>query len=581
MRATCVRYYLYMFVRMRGMTLIDVLVGSAVAVVIFLGIFTILQASASITGASASKATALALANARIERLRALPYASIGTVGGIPSGAIPQDETITSDGVPYEIRTFIAYYDDAKDGSGASDSNGIQADYKRAKVTVTYSTQNGEKEVSVVSTFAPPGIETTAGGGTLRVVVVDASGAAVPGAEVTIENSNVSPAIDVTTFTDFAGYALFPGAATSTGYRVTATKDGWSTARTYSQDGTNQNPTPGHLTIAGGQTTTGTFAIDELANVLFRSFTPVMPASWSDTFSDAASLASMNAAAIAGGALTLAESGGGYALSGNATASAITPSYLVAWHEAAFTPATPSGASVRVHVTDGAGALLPDAVLAGNAAGFTSSPIDLSTVSVSAYPALALRADLTTNSSTTAPSVGDWSLSMSRGPVPYPSLAFLLRGAKTIGSTVGGAPVYKTTSNETTDASGTLSRELEWDSYTVTPASVTVIDTCPISPLEVMPGADVTADITVATSTGNALKVYVKYASGNAIPNPSVTLSRSGFSRTLPANGCGFAYFGGLTSASDYALSVTSTSTTDSFIGVSVSGLSTYDATFD
>ncbi|MBP6860612.1 MAG: hypothetical protein KBC38_03580 [Candidatus Pacebacteria bacterium] len=565
----------------RGMTLIDVLVGTSVAVIIFLGIFVILQASASITGASASKATALALANGRIEMLRSLPYASIGTVGGIPSGAIAQEETIYSDLVPYEVRTFISYYDDAKDGSGAADSNGIQADYKRAKVTVTYETQNGEREVAVVSTFAPIGIETTAGGGTLRVVVVDADGVAVPGAEVVVENPNTTPTIDVTTYTDFAGYALFPGAATSTGYEVSVTKGGWSTARTYSQDATNQNPTPGHLTIAGGQTTTGTFAIDELAAVLVRSFTPVVPGTWSDAFIDASNLVTMVGVSVGGGELTLATGADGYEASGAAVASSVAPTYLVAWHEASFTPATPGGTTLLVKVTDAAGTLVPDAALPGNSSGFAASPIDLSALATSTYPSLSLRAELSTAATTTTPTLADWGLAYSRGPIPYPSLAFSLTGAKAIGSTVGGAPIYKTELDETTDSSGSIGLDLEWDSYTLSLSGPVIIDTCAAFPLEVAPGAGMTADIIVATSTGNALKAYAKFLSGSAVASPTFTLSRSGFSRTLPGNVCGFAYFGDLTPAADYALSVTSTSTTESFTDISISGLSSYDAILD
>lgn len=569
-----------MYLRARGMTLIDVLVGTAIMLVIFLGLFAILRTSAVLSGASASKAAALAIANGKLEQLRSLDYAAIGTSGGIPAGTIPQMTTLVQDSVPYEVRTFISYYDDPKDGTGVADSNGIQADYKRAKITVSYETQAGSREVSVVSTFAPPGIETTTGGGTLRIVVVDAGGVPVPGAEVTVVNASTSPAINLTTFTDFAGYALFPGAATSTGYRVSATKSGWSTARTYSQDGTNQNPTPGHLTIAGGQTTTGTFAIDELAAVLARTFTPIVPGLWSDTFADATQLATQSGTAVTGGALTLLSSGG-YVPSGNAVSVAAAPTYLVAWHDATFTSNVPGGTTLVVKVVDGAGTPIPDGVLSGNSAGFTASPISLASVSTTTYPSLALRAELTTNATTSTPSVLDWSLSYSRGPVPLPSISFTLTGAKTIGSTISGTPIYKTTVATTTDSSGVRTLPLEWDTYALSLSGYTVLATCPTAPFEILPGASTTADMFLATTTGNALRVFARDDAGEEVPYASVTLSRTGFTRTLSANACGFAYFGGLSAVSDYTVTASGGGLSGTHPGVAVSGLSSYDAILD
>lgn len=574
------RYDFTMFIAKRGMTLIDVLVGTAVVVTVFAGIFSLLRASAILSGTSASKATALAVASARLEELRSLPYDDIGTVGGIPAGDIAQEEVLVRNNIPFTVRTFISYYDDPKDGSGAADSNGIETDYKRAKVTVTYYVSPGVRTVSAVSTFAPPGIETTTGGGTLRVVVVDADGAAVSGAEVSVENPNVSPAIDVTTFTDFAGYALFPGAATSTGYRITVTKSGWSTAKTYAQDATNQNPTPGHLTIAGGQTTTGTFAIDELASVLVRTLSPMEPVTWTDSFADAASVATMSSTAVSGGALQLASSGG-YAPSGYAVASTTAPSYLVAWHEASFTPSTPSGTSARVKVVDATGTPIPDAALSGNSSGFTSSPINLSGVSTTTYPSLALRADLSTSATSTTPSIADWSLAYTRGPVPLPSVSYRLTGAKTIGSTVSGTPIYKAVLDHTSNASGESDLDLEWDSYALSVTGYSLIDACQASPMEVLPGATMTESVQLANPSGNSLRVYVKDTLGEGKAGAFVTLTRSGFSRRLPGNECGFVYFGGLAPASDYALSVTYPGGSDSFSGISVSGYTTYDATLD
>src|SRR3990167_5068371 len=114
----------------RGMTLIDTVVGTAIMLIVFMGVFAAFQLSVDIILNNKARAGATALANERMEYIRSLTYTQIGTVGGIPTGIIPQTETITLNGISYTRRTFIQYADDPGDGLGASDVNGITADYK-------------------------------------------------------------------------------------------------------------------------------------------------------------------------------------------------------------------------------------------------------------------------------------------------------------------------------------------------------------------------------------------------------------------------------------------------------------------
>lgn len=255
---------MYLVQRMRGMTLIDVLVGSAIMLTIFAGLFSMLRSVLVLSTIAQTKAGANALADTQAEYIRSLSYDAIGTVGGIPAGVIAETATTTLNGITYTTNVFVQYIDSEADGSGGSDSNGIITDFKRARVGVTYTVQGQTREAIRVTDIAPPGIETTAGGGTLRVNVVNATGAAVAGATVSIENDTVSPAINLTTFSDATGTVFLPGAPAATGYEVTVTKSGYSTAQTYAQTAQNTNPTPGHLTVALNQTTTGTFAVDTL-----------------------------------------------------------------------------------------------------------------------------------------------------------------------------------------------------------------------------------------------------------------------------------------------------------------------------
>jgi type II secretory pathway pseudopilin PulG len=145
---------------LRGMSLIEVVVGIALLLSIFMALFGLLRASLQLSALAKAKAVAVELASTQMEYLRGLSYASLGTVGGTPSGSIPQTSTVTVNGVGYPVNTYIVYYDDPKDGTGAGDTNGIRTDYKKAKVTVTYYANGRPDTVALVSTFAPPGVET-------------------------------------------------------------------------------------------------------------------------------------------------------------------------------------------------------------------------------------------------------------------------------------------------------------------------------------------------------------------------------------------------------------------------------------
>lgn len=95
---------------------------------------------------------------------------------------------------------------------------------------------------------------------------MNAASEVVQNAEVRVVNSGVSPAIDVTTYADSSGKVLFIGAPAGSGYEITATKSGYSTARTYAATPENPNPSPVHVSVSNNQTTSGTFAIDTLAS---------------------------------------------------------------------------------------------------------------------------------------------------------------------------------------------------------------------------------------------------------------------------------------------------------------------------
>lgn len=478
------------------MSFVDVIVGSAMVLIVFVALFGILRASLMISGVAKARAGATAIADTQVEYVRALDYDLVGTIGGIPAGVVAATSTQVLNGVTYNTRTLVVYVDDPADGLAGADTNGITTDYKQIKVEVTYTVRTTARTVSVISNYAPQSLETTTGGGTLTIAVVSATGAAVPGATVAVVNTSTVPAVNFTTFSDATGLVQLPGAPTSTEYRIDVSKTGYSSATTYARDATNQNPTPGYLTVVKNQTTTSTFAVDVLAPLTIRTLHPIAADATTDTFANNAQLANQTNTQVAGGALLLSQAGPDYALSGSARSVSITPSYLASWTSISGTVSVPGGTTVRMHVTDAAGALLPDAVLAGNAAGFNTFPVSLAGISTSTYPALGLSADLTTASVATTPQVLDWRMDYQVGPTPFPDVSFTLTGAKTKGTTGAGAPIYKTTVASTTNASGVFISPLEWDVYSISiPGQSIVTASSTPTPFTLSPGTSFEATL--------------------------------------------------------------------------------------
>lgn len=571
----------------RGMTLIEVLFTIGIFSMLFVGIYGVFRVSIEVVSGSKARAGALALAQERMEELRSLPYASVGTLGGIPQGMIEQSESVTLNQTTYTRRTFIEYADDPADGLEAEDENGITADYKVVKVEMVWTVREVTRTYSQVSTIVPPGIESLTGGGTLRIQVYDALAAPLSGATVRVLNTTGSSTIDVTTYTNAQGVVTFPGTPVGVEYQVTASKAGYSTARTYTATAGNPNPTPGHLSIANSQTTSASLFIDRLSALTVRTLRPVEEVTWEDEFDSDTLLTLTTSTVVEGGGLVLEHTGDTYVSEGSAMATSTAPSYLDAWSGASWTATVPSGTALLVrvyHDVSGVLVLVPDADLPGNSSGFSSSPIDLSSLSITTYPSLALGATLATTDSAQTPDLRMWEISYGRGPTPIADVAFALRGEKTIGTTGAGAAIYKFDESLSTGGDGTFSTTtMEWDTYPLTVPSSTgydIAEACSGLPLIVAPNTSVALDLYLVAHTSHSLRVSAKDASGTPVEDASVRLVRTGTDIEKQAGSCGQAFFPSLVSAADYTVEVEKTGYQSATLAdVDITGSTTVDVT--
>lgn len=551
----------------RGVTLIDTIVATSLMLVVFLGIAAAFNLSISIVTNNKARGGAIALGNERMEYIRSLSYSQVGTVGGIPAGILAQSESLTLNGVSYIRRTLVQYVDDASDGVGAGDANSITADYKVVKVDVSWSSRSGARHIPFVTRFSPnPGVESSVPGGTLKISVVDSASLPLFNAQLRIVNASTTPAsaaIDITTYTNASGTATFIGATSTGAYQITVSKTGYSTAQTYAATASNTSPNPGHLTVSANQTTTGTFAIDLVSTLNVNTYT-IVGGTWTDTFGDSTRISSAINTEVSGNRLRFSGNQP-WTLPGEVFSEVIAPATLSRWKLFSWNDTRPAETTITYHVyypTESGKALVPDAVLPGNSAGFIGTSVDVGSIPAGTYPSLILEAYLVAlNPSAPSPSIEDWSLTYDGWQgVAVP---FALRGAKTIGSGPAG-PVYKYEMTHTTNSSGAITiPNLEWDTYLVTVNGTStgydIASSCNPQPEALAPATSVTTRLYFATHTVNSLLVDVRSATSSALlPGAVVSLSRSGYSATSTTDSCGQVFFAGLTSGI-YSLAVSKT----------------------
>ena len=548
-----------------GVTLIDTVVASGLMLLVFTGIVGVFRLSVDVVSNNKARAGAIALSDERMEYIRSLSYSSVGTSGGIPSGAIAQSETVSLNGVSYTRRTLIQYTDDPGDGLGSSDTNSISQDYKVAKVDVAWTTRLGTRSVVLVTRIEPPnGIETacppSAPCGTITVNVLDAASQPVAGAQVHIVNTSTVPTIDITTFTNTSGVVSFVGAPVASNYQVTVTKTGYSTDQTYN----TSNPVQGPLNVLTNQTTTVTILIDLLSSMTINTFS-LSTNTWTDSFTDESKIDPVTSyyIEIAG---NQARFEGNQPWTGPADlrSQTITPVALSRWGVFSWNDTRPSQTTITYHVyyqSGGSAALVPDSVLPGNSTGFsTGTSVDLSIVPADAYPSLILEAYLVAlDPSAPSPSIQDWSLTYQSGQGI--AIPFTIHGAKIID--YGPPTVYKYNQTLTTNASGTLSiSPIEWDAYTMTVAASTGYDiasSCQPQPVAVAPNTAVTTKLYLSPHTSNSLLVDVKSSAGVYLAGAAVRVTKGGsYDKTISTDACGQAFFGSLTNGT-YSITVSKT----------------------
>lgn len=261
----------------KGFGLVETIVGVTLFVIIsfsvYVGYTKILQGIQILK----VKNAAASLANEQIEIVRNLPYADIGIVDGLPPGKLPRMQTITRNGIDFNVLVSIRDIDDPFDGLIGQVPNDLSpADYKLVQFDISCENCAYQENLVFYSRVSPQNLETTSNNGALFIQVFDSNGQPITGADVHIENNQEPFSIKIDEVTNNQGmFQIVDAPPSIEGYEILVTKEGYSLEKTYTV-GDPENPAPyvPHANVVSGEITQISFAIDKLSDLFLETKNP-------------------------------------------------------------------------------------------------------------------------------------------------------------------------------------------------------------------------------------------------------------------------------------------------------------------
>lgn len=251
----------------KGTSLIDLVISMGILGVLFGGIYLVYFSVVTAIANIGVRTAASAAIDQEIETIRNLPYSSVGTVFGVPSGVIPQSQTVSIENFTFTLQTTIRNIDDPFDGTlGGNPNDTAPNDYKLVSIQATCPLCANSISITVTTTVAPKNLESATQNGSLFLYALDANGNSVQDATMHVTNASVTPSIDLTDTTNVSGVLELVGVPTSTrNYQIVVTKDGFSSDQTYPPTASNPNPVKPSATVVPQTVTALTFSIDHVS----------------------------------------------------------------------------------------------------------------------------------------------------------------------------------------------------------------------------------------------------------------------------------------------------------------------------
>lgn len=283
-----------------GFGLVEMVMAMAMFAVVSAPLVGVLLASITEQKLAKERTLAAQTAQTAIEAIRSLPYSSVGTLNGNPTGTLAASQPASAFGVAgldATVTTRISYMDDAP-----ATSYRTRADYKRVVVTIT---RNGDhRRLTQAATYvAPPGGGAYAGQneGIVVAQVIDAvQNTPVAGATVTL-NGGPSPLRSDTT--DVAGTVVFPALLPTSGtqkYSLTVAAQGYTTLKEDTPPANSASSA-----VVGGQTFQTVLRVYKASTITLLARNPDGSAYTGSATATLSSTRGTQSFAIGGGTLTV------------------------------------------------------------------------------------------------------------------------------------------------------------------------------------------------------------------------------------------------------------------------------------
>ncbi|MFA6554394.1 MAG: carboxypeptidase regulatory-like domain-containing protein [Candidatus Paceibacterota bacterium] len=250
----------------RGFSLVEVLVGSAIFLIVAMAVYGSFVSLLQLASGSQARTLATQLVAEQFEIIRNMPYVNVGLTTGIPLGVLPQTQTLTRGGMTFDVGLTIRNIN--------LSTSSVQASSKLVEINVDCSNCKNFRQVSLTGLISPANLQSAGNGGALVVQVFNGNGEPVQGATVSVQSVATSSVtnVDITNNSGILNIIGVPPGEDM--YKIIVTKEGYSTEETYSLAEVS-NPTKPNVTVLNQEVSPISFSIDKLSSLHFSSVTPL------------------------------------------------------------------------------------------------------------------------------------------------------------------------------------------------------------------------------------------------------------------------------------------------------------------
>ena len=244
----------------KGFSLVEVLVGTALLVIVMIAFYGSYSSLFQIANASKFRTLAVQLADEQFEIIRNMPYINVGLTTGIPLGVLPQTQTLSRGGTEFIVNLTIRNIN--------LSTSTVQASDKLVEIEVNCAGCPNFQPVVLTGQISPANLASAGNGGAMAVQVFDAGGGPVVGATVDLQSVATSSVQNTDVTNNFGVLNIIGVPPGSDMYRIEVGKVGYSTDRTYPIGGAgNPDPVKPDATVLDQLVTNISFSIDRFSSI--------------------------------------------------------------------------------------------------------------------------------------------------------------------------------------------------------------------------------------------------------------------------------------------------------------------------